>query len=673
MLFITISLAISSTFAGYHGGNGGHESTLQCSSGNYVESFAIRSGSRLDAFAIKCTNEERWSEWKGGRGGIFHWVHSSGSGFCGLGGRSENVIHKLCLGAVDGEVRCFGSTSSSGNEFIDRLCRDSPGNSRARLTGLTVRAGALIDGLMPHWDVHIDCPYYLQIANSGASFIDGYYSFDGFYNGHHKYKHNDNGACVYYANRAWRIHENCNTDSWNIKIEASSKYNICPSGLSGQNGWYRQGKGNIYPTLQIEGYSSLPLAPLEWGNAVGYWAWITSGSGSSGGSTQTWTTSLTDTSSTSRTFSATEEESFSKTWSHTGTTGIEIGVEKQGIFGFGTLSASAKWSASYSLSHSTTETTRTATTNALENAWQKSNTASRSCHSIAPVFGDRWGVDDKPWVLYAWEVYRASNVENVGATQMTCAFQYQTGPCVVVPPNCPLGMCVDKHCIQCVAGVEPLRSLSEIQDEYPGCLDSLNINPELRCALDKSDWECCSAASPCGLHQGDCDFDWECAGELVCSHNSFCRDNPDICPHESFDVCVSPDRRELSQGDEDDDPHYDDLVDEVAENQASRQKSRLLQDEKLADLKPKDLDEPLEESLNADDLLSEDEWVAEHQTVSGCIQFDDEGHCTAGPLYKYCRWEANECVNKENIKDEDVPEGDFSYVYGSPEPFFMHE
>jgi len=599
MLLITIALVIASTFALRYGGNGGRESVIKCARGNYVETIEVRSGSRLDAIRIGCTNQNiHFAEWKGGKGGNFHSFKAAGSGFCGMGGRDASIgFYKLCLTAVSGESRCFGTTNSYsvGNYFHDRACVDYPGDGRARLTGFTVRSGSMIDGLTPHWETDIDCSYYLQIANSGVSSIDGYYSFDGFYKGHHKYK-KDNGACIYYSTRAWRIHENCNTDAWNIKIDAKHKYGICPYHLHGHGAWYRQGRGRgfIYPSLQITAHDSLPLV---WGNGVGYWVYKASGTGSSAGAEFEWSTSLTDTSSTSQAYSTSEQNSFSATDSFTGTMGFELGHSAGFNFGFASASAETKWSATVSLGRSTTQTTTYATQRALTSALQTSRTTTQKCGSAAPVSG--------AWALYTWEVYRASNRKNVGGTVTTCEFQYQKGLCSYVPPNCPLGTCVDVHCIQCIAGAEPYMSLSELRRKYPGCLDSLNL------------------------------------------------------------------RRELSQGDEEDDPHFD--LDPLVENQASRQKSRLLEAEKVADLEPKDLDERLDEALNADDDLSEEELEAEHQTVSGCMQFDDEGHCTAGPLYKYCRWTVDQCVTKENIKDADVPEGDFSYVYDSSEPFFMHE
>lgn len=650
MQFIILSLAVISASALRYGGNGGGYSYLGCSSGNYVEAVQVRRGARLDRLRIRCTNEN-WSEWLGGHGGGYGSFYSKANGFCGMSGRHGARIDRLCLYSVDGQGRCFGG--SGGGAFTDRYCSDAPGNSRARLTGFHVRSGSEIDGLTPTWNDNIVCPHYLQVSNSRYySGYNGFYSFHSFYKGHYLYKHNVHNSCIYYSDKAWRFHPTCRMGYWMMKLDASSHYDICPSGLGGQSGWYFFQQGYVLPTLQLQGYDSLPL---QWGNAVGYWAQVSSGSGSSGGATRTWTSSVTDTSSTSRTYSTTEEESFSQMESSTNTWGVELGISNEFDWKFGTATASMKWSYTHSITSGTSQTTSHATTNALTNARSTSNTNSQSCQSEAPTFGGRWGIGNTPWTLYAWEVYRASSIENVGATQTTCEFQYQTGPCRFVPPNCPLGTCLDEHCVQCIAGVEPFKSLSELQDEYPGCLDSLEIEADApRCSISKYDWSCCSTASPCGLHQGDCDADSHCAGELVCDHH-FCRDNPD-CPHSSFDVCVSPDRRELSQSYYEEDDPSKEASDEYSDNLFSHQKSRLLKGEKEVPSVPTDLDE----ASNADDLR-EEEW--DQEPISGCIQFDDEGHCTTGPLYKYCRWEAEQCVNKENIKDKDVPEGDFTYVY----------
>ena len=34
------------------------------------------------------------------------------------------------------------------------------------------------------------------------------------------------------------------------------------------------------------------------------------------------------------------------------------------------------------------------------------------------------------------------------------------------------------------------------------------------------DDDCCSVEEPCGLGQGDCDVDIECAGDLICGENN---------------------------------------------------------------------------------------------------------------------------------------------------------
>ena len=36
------------------------------------------------------------------------------------------------------------------------------------------------------------------------------------------------------------------------------------------------------------------------------------------------------------------------------------------------------------------------------------------------------------------------------------------------------------------------------------------------CTASNNDQSCCTSSSPCGLREGDCDNDQECAGDLVC-------------------------------------------------------------------------------------------------------------------------------------------------------------
>ena len=40
------------------------------------------------------------------------------------------------------------------------------------------------------------------------------------------------------------------------------------------------------------------------------------------------------------------------------------------------------------------------------------------------------------------------------------------------------------------------------------------------CTASNNDQSCCTSSSPCGLREGDCDLDDECAGDLVCGDNN---------------------------------------------------------------------------------------------------------------------------------------------------------
>ena len=42
----------------------------------------------------------------------------------------------------------------------------------------------------------------------------------------------------------------------------------------------------------------------------------------------------------------------------------------------------------------------------------------------------------------------------------------------------------------------------------------------VKCASGSNDWNCCSSSSQCGLGEGDCDYDSDCAGDLVCGRNN---------------------------------------------------------------------------------------------------------------------------------------------------------
>jgi len=499
------------------------------------------------------------------------------------------------------------------------------------------------------------CPHYLQIANSPIAEFNGYYEHDGYDDRPSSkpiYKHIDNDAYIRRRGVRWTItrstssNDDCCYRGKELRFFDGRGFNFdainCPSELNGDTRWeYNTGLGGrrklffgslvkwldwrkqfeqFSPALQIQG---LDVLPVRWGNAVGYWSYISSGSGSSGGASRSWTTSFTDSSTESRTYTLSEQLLFTRTGTFTSTPGVEIGFKQEAGFGLATASAEERFAFTASLSSTRSRTSAIATANALLHSQSTSNSQSQTCTSTAPVHVLR-PQDSTSWTLHAWQVYRASNIENVGATRTTCEFQYMTGPCRFVPPNCPLGTCLDEHCIQCVSTMSPFKTLLELTLEYPGCIDSLDIQAEVpRCSLQSYDWNCCTTDSPCGLNQGDCDEDSHCEGELVCDH-SFCGSNSD-CPHGSFDVCVMPARRQLRR---------------------------------LLEIGEKD-DEHAE---GYEKSLSEDpREVRSHK--QGCKQFVDEGHCSAGPLYKYCRWLNDRCVTKKTLKDEDVPEGDFSFVY----------
>jgi len=143
-------------------------------------------------------------------------------------------------------------------------------------------------------------------------------------------------------------------------------------------------------------------------------------------------------------------------------------------------------------------------------------------------------------------------------------------------------------------------------DDYTGCFNEIGV--DVRCALSKKDYSCCTKTDPCGEWEGDCDADSQCEGDLVCYQTS------------SIDYCLKAD---------------DPLV------VGSRRK--------LSD----DDDEDITTSV----------YLPIH---TGCAQFFDEGHCSAGPLYQYCTWdsESDTCVTKDGMTDPDI---DATYVYYAPQ------
>ena len=60
-----------------------------------------------------------------------------------------------------------------------------------------------------------------------------------------------------------------------------------------------------------------------------------------------------------------------------------------------------------------------------------------------------------------------------------------------------------------------------------------NCDPETWSGYDS---ECCSAANPCGIGQGDCDEDDECYGDLQCGNNNC----GDAFENSNADCCTDP-------------------------------------------------------------------------------------------------------------------------------------
>merc|ERR1712079_393174 len=61
-----------------------------------------------------------------------------------------------------------------------------------------------------------------------------------------------------------------------------------------------------------------------------------------------------------------------------------------------------------------------------------------------------------------------------------------------------------------------------------------NNNSTYSCEPSLNNWSCCNNSTPCGLGQGDCDYDSDCAGNLVCGYDNCAAGSP------SLDCCVAP-------------------------------------------------------------------------------------------------------------------------------------
>ena len=72
----------------------------------------------------------------------------------------------------------------------------------------------------------------------------------------------------------------------------------------------------------------------------------------------------------------------------------------------------------------------------------------------------------------------------------------------------------------------------------PGSFDCCIAAPPPPSCDTLTDWACCTSTNPCTVGQGDCDFDSDCQGSLVCGHNTS-TDCPSGAPG-SFDCCIAP-------------------------------------------------------------------------------------------------------------------------------------
>merc|ERR1712141_759823 len=217
-----------------------------------------------------------------------------------------------------------------------------------------------------------------------------------------------------------------------------------------------------------------------WGNAVGYWQWLQEGQ--EYGATVTLTVTRTTESTTSHTFSETAEQSFSSTEGLSQTHSTEVGCSAN----YAGLGASAKYGYAATLSDSTTSAVRTNIINSLTHATSSGTSITASCTSAMP---------NEAYHTYVWTVYRASSIENVGASQQTCTFWHQTGACKYVPPNCPIGTCQDSSFLYCAEGTEPLTPIPDLMASFPACFEEMF--GDLQCHPDLNDYDCCSSSNPC--------------------------------------------------------------------------------------------------------------------------------------------------------------------------------
>ena len=57
------------------------------------------------------------------------------------------------------------------------------------------------------------------------------------------------------------------------------------------------------------------------------------------------------------------------------------------------------------------------------------------------------------------------------------------------------------------------------------------------CDASENDGSCCTSSNPCGIGQGDCDSNSDCAGNLVCGSNN-CKNFDSAWSSSYYDCCM---------------------------------------------------------------------------------------------------------------------------------------
>lgn len=610
---------------------------FQCPGDEYIRAVAMKYGTKLHAIAFRCTTGG-WTAWSGNPGtGSYGHVYASAYGFCGLSGASNpnEGITRLCLDDATDSIpsACVGSGSF---DFTDRQCTDSPGNSRARLKGFYFSDGIFgntISRIMPIWKETESCDNFVGVSDNPWDKANGVYEFDGWLNGHQKYKKNvpgmdwrtyasglttltsDIDVCLYYENKRWKFNF-CSDVGDNrsvVFLGSWNKYEQCPYDLSENDHWKwhnaASGWQNVYPQMGLLGLDQMPFG---WKNTVFEWNEINIADQGYGTKIQVTIQRQMQTMN-GREFTAEEQEGYEKI--------VENVVEHGGAVtvsaGFKDLiGAEAQYNYAESISNTEAHSVVVSSSAAVQSSTSIMQGMQAQCEITAPT--------EQQFKAYVYTVYRQSTEFGNGMRQQTCAIRFQTGACRNVPPNCPIGQCMDMQCLFCYPGVKPIVAYDVYATMHPHCFEETAGGQ--RCPYYRRDFACCTPSQPCGEGEGDCDSDSDCAGSLVCL-----KDEPGY--ENGFDVCGVPSGRRLldletptTSASPDSDDHTD-----------------------LVEFE----DEPVEEE------------EMEHEPVHGCDQFDDEGFCEHGPLEEFCQWNSGKCEIKENVNEDEIPDDDFTWVYNN--------